>query len=456
MKKLSIIIVLFSFSLGNKILAQTVYFSEGFETASFPPAGWVVTNPDSFITWQRTTAASGFGASAASAWVDANNYGPGYGGAEDYLISPVIDLSSAGAPLYLNFNVAYARYGGSSYWDRLVVRISVDGGASWQLTPFVKQDTALATAPDNTGTFTPSASQWRAESVDISNIAGQPNVKIRIEFQKVGWGNNLYVDDVAVSSGSSVSAPTAVFNVNDNSVCAGQSVTFTDQSTPAGSITSWFWSFPGGTPSAVNNLPTATTTYSSAGTYTATLTVTNAAGTDTQTAAITVFANPVATSSVTDETIPPGNNGAIDLTISGGASPYSYNWSNSSITQDLTGIAGGNYIITVTDANSCTSALAVSVGTIVGMERVFSSDDITIYPNPVSDRITIFFQGKEQGDVFIKIYDMLGKVLFHSFYENSGETINIGTEQLQNGLYFLFIQYGEKKLSVVINQCLIK
>lgn len=49
-----------------------------------------------------------------------------------------------------------------------------------------------------------------------------------------------------------------------------------------------------------------------------------------------------------------GNNGAIDITVQGGVFPYSYLWSNNAITEDISGLSGGTYDVTITDNNLCT------------------------------------------------------------------------------------------------------
>ena len=78
----------------------------------------------------------------------------------------------------------------------------------------------------------------------------------------------------------SSSPPNAEFSANSTTVNEGTTINFTDQST--GNPTSRSWSFPGGTPSSSTS-PNPSITYSSAGTYNVTLTVTNSDGSDTET-----------------------------------------------------------------------------------------------------------------------------------------------------------------------------
>ncbi|HBC77018.1 MAG TPA: hypothetical protein DEO60_11555, partial [Bacteroidales bacterium] len=47
------------------------------------------------------------------------------------------------------------------------------------------------------------------------------------------------------------------------------------------------------------------------------------------------------------------NNGSINLSVSGGITPYLYNWSTGAAVQDISGLTEGWYYVSVTDANGC-------------------------------------------------------------------------------------------------------
>lgn len=57
----------------------------------------------------------------------------------------------------------------------------------------------------------------------------------------------------------------------------------------------------------------------------------------------------------TDPTCNGGNNGTANLTVSGGAPPYSFLWSNGSTQQNPTNLTAGTSTVTITDVNGCTA-----------------------------------------------------------------------------------------------------
>jgi subtilisin-like proprotein convertase family protein len=74
-----------------------------------------------------------------------------------------------------------------------------------------------------------------------------------------------------------------------------------------------------------------------------------------------------------NETCEDGNNGNIDLTVNGGTSPYLYLWNNGAQTEDISGLAPGNYTVTVNDAENCISVGSYTINAAV---PIFYDSDI--------------------------------------------------------------------------------
>ena len=47
------------------------------------------------------------------------------------------------------------------------------------------------------------------------------------------------------------------------------------------------------------------------------------------------------------------NLGSINLTVTGGTPPYTYQWSNGNTNEDIGGLVEGCYSVTILDANNC-------------------------------------------------------------------------------------------------------
>ena len=179
---------------------------ENVESGVVAPGGWILENPDNGTTWTTSPVSNGAACSSTTAWsINYNTYSAS--GQEDRLVTPKIDLSSA-AGTRLNFDHAYARYS-SGYYDRFRVDISNDCGGSWN-TLYDAEGSALATAPDNTGSnWQPSnCSQWQAHDIDLAAYDGQVVI---LRFVGIcGYGQRLYLDNVNIE-GTGVTAAVRLY-----------------------------------------------------------------------------------------------------------------------------------------------------------------------------------------------------------------------------------------------------
>ncbi|MDR1652787.1 MAG: M4 family metallopeptidase [Prevotellaceae bacterium] len=118
-------------------------------------------------------------------------------------------------------------------------------------------------------------------TVNNINVLGDFTIEIRLASSVTG-NAQIVIDDIewCVMSVPKPTPPVADFLADKTSIDIGETVNFTDNSTndPA----RWKWTFEGGAPAAsVTQNPTVR--YDTAGTYSVTLTVTNADGSDTKT-----------------------------------------------------------------------------------------------------------------------------------------------------------------------------
>ena len=170
-------------------------FFEGAENSAFPNL-----TADQFQNWKVNGSASSFfrtteTAATGSACIKYNNNAINTDVVSE-LMSPIFDCSSVTAPANMTFKVAYARKSTSST-DKLIVYASNNCGRTW-LPRYTKLAASLSTLPSGqtiAGTFTPSASQWRTETVSIPSFVGSSTCMIKFEFTD-GGGNSMFIDDI--------------------------------------------------------------------------------------------------------------------------------------------------------------------------------------------------------------------------------------------------------------------
>jgi photosystem II stability/assembly factor-like uncharacterized protein len=171
--------------------------SEGFEGV-FVPSGWSINNPNNDVQWSLSSNAGGYGNSSKSAIFD-NYNNDSQGNSDDLTMN--LNPSTLASNSYLKFDVAYARWG-AGYSDTLEILASTDCGQTYQ-NLYLKGGTDLATSPDFQEYFTPSSSQWRTDSVDLSNFSNQTN--LQIAFRNIGrYGNVLYLDNINLGNTATI------------------------------------------------------------------------------------------------------------------------------------------------------------------------------------------------------------------------------------------------------------
>ncbi|MGW8123323.1 PKD domain-containing protein [Roseivirga echinicomitans] len=72
-------------------------------------------------------------------------------------------------------------------------------------------------------------------------------------------------------------------------------------------------------------------------------------------------------------------NGAIDLTVTGGTAPYTFDWSNGETTEDLTNISGGTYQVIITDANGCDQTRTYTITEPLALVANITKQDVSCF-----------------------------------------------------------------------------
>jgi GH25 family lysozyme M1 (1,4-beta-N-acetylmuramidase) len=215
---------------GNDSITKTTYIHvnttsalpliEGFQSSTFPPAGWVLNlpNPNDSV-WELCKI---IGYSSTQCMYFPANCGnvSNISGERQQLYTPNYSFTSATKP-QMWFDVAYEPSSVPTYSDTLVIYYSLDCGTTWK-SIYSKGGMTLCTTGGTTkgGTDTsggcfvpPNTKAWRIDSVNISALAGKAAVMFSFESRS-GWGNIIYIDNINISG-----SPTSVQDIaNSNDV----------------------------------------------------------------------------------------------------------------------------------------------------------------------------------------------------------------------------------------------
>lgn len=141
---------------------------------------------------------------------------------------------------------------------------------------------------------------------------------------------------------------------------------------------------------------------------------------------ITIEQNlPITSISTVDASSATATDGSASVEVTQGPGPYIYLWNNGATTPDISGLSAGEYCVTVTSSNGCTSVNCATVGFFVATtDRV--SGSLKIAPNPAAQGATISLlipQEMQAESQHFEVTNESGSVLYAETMFQAGQPI---------------------------------
>ena len=222
--------------------------------------------------------------------------------------------------------------------------------------------------------------------------------------------------------------PVPNFTSNDQNICVGDCLSFTDLTT--GPVQVYTWTFVGATPLNSNQQNPTFVCYQTPGDFTVTLTVENQTCTNSITFVNYISVNQATVPSITQ---------AGDTLISTPALTYQwYELSTgaipSGIFQSYIAPQSGDYYVCVQDAfgcPACSDTIHVDLSSVNEIVQTLFS----VYPNPANDVLEISVTSGTISEV--TIMDVMGKTIFETTPRINASTKSVDVSQLANGVYWI-------------------
>jgi len=220
-------------------------------------------------------------------------------------------------------------------------------------------------------------------------------------------------------------------------LCLNDCISFSDNST--NTPTSWAWTFSGANPSS-SNIQNPIVCYNNTGTYSVSLTVQNAFGSDSYTSNIVI--NSVNTSV--------SQNG---ITLTAFSSGATYQWLNCGTgnspviganSQTFTPTQSGSYSLEITE-NGCIDTSGCLSVTVNGISELKAESFFSVFPNPATDFINLEIKNKLLIGETIEVKNILGETIWN--HKINSPQMNVDCSEWANGIYFIQLKNSDKVYS---------
>lgn len=246
------------------------------------------------------------------------------------------------------------------------------------------------------------------------------------------------------------------FQSDVNHVNKGGTVNFTNTTTGGyiGSLETYSWTFPGGTPTfSTDENPSVV--YNDCGEHDVTYIVNRGGQIDTIFRPAFISVGPTINIAATpDDTVCANESITLDATT---PNATSYFWlpggaMTPTLTVDTAGIGAGLHTYTVTvGLPECPTNKSISVffDNCTGISDVPKSVTTSVYPNPNNGTFTVDVQGARMSNAVLKVVNSLGMTVYqeNNLQVNENMTKTISLKNQSAGIYFLVLQSGNTRIT---------
>lgn len=138
-----------------------------------------------------------------------------------------------------------------------------------------------------------------------------------------------------------------------------------------------------------------------------------------------------------------GNCGAINVNATGGNGGYTYALDTLAPQPGdvFSGLAAGNYTVTVYDTCGNTEVLTVVVANTIGIAEWSHSKSLRVYPNPVTNTLNLELEGDRfEGIESVTLLNEMGQCLRVLQAQLNGKTCSLEVNDLPDGMYIVKVQ----------------
>lgn len=127
------------------------------------------------------------------------------------------------------------------------------------------------------------------------------------------------------------------------------------------------------------------------------------------------------------------------ITVSGGVTPYTYEWSNaSSTTACLVNVTPKSYTLVIRDANNCPKTIVTECSETSGKEECNNSKVLT--PNGDSKNDVFYISCVDNNKNSLEVFDRWGKLVYNTVnYTNDWTGLGNNNQELPTGGYFFVL-----------------